>query len=942
MANQDLIVRISGDIGRFQDSLKQVKKQTENMERTLSSVAKISGVAFAGLTASIGLNVREFAKFDNQLRSVKTLLSENSFGAKGLEQGFKEMREEALKLQAQTPSSIEAVNKALFDTVSAGVEASKAVEFVGVASKLAVAGVTDVSIATDGMTSALNAYQFAASEANAVAAKFFTAQKFGKTTIAELSQGFGLVGASASALGVSFDELLASISAATLAGVKTNAAYTGMKAVLAGISKPTKEAQEEAKRLGIQFNAAALRTKGLSKFLQDLTSTAGFTQDSLIQLFGSTEAQNIMFALTGSQAKAFKETLAELGNETKAVGTFNKAFETQNASLANQMALLGKQIQTVAIRIGEVLAPYVAKVTKQLSSLLDVFARNPEMAAFAATALGVSAAVAGLTTAVAAGSLAYIKLNNIIAASEIRLKAQNALMVAQEAITKLSTVSWRTLGSSITFANIQQKAFTVALVAEIALQKAAAVASNLMAVGFRAVGIAFKLALGPIGLITTAVAALVIYFKDDLIKVAQDVSQWFGEMMPKALKFFSASLNGVIAVIKHFVSNAINYLGGYGELLVGIFTLDKSKITGGLSKMKDAVVDVFTKTGEEASKAFNSSLTLEAPDIGKLRAGQNEYDEYKKKKAEEEKKRLAEDNAEKKRANEQYLMELRSGQDEYSEYLKQKKEEEKYRLLEIQNELKEERRALLMEQLEADAEFQAMEQEQKDEFLALNQERLINEIQTERDMRNQALAERLASERKTDQKFIKDKLKFGKTYAEINRILHSETLTGFKTAGQELVQLQRSNNSALKSIGKAFAISDIIMKTAQSAMNIYNGFSTIPIVGPALGVAGAAAAVAFGAEQIGQVKGAAKGGLMTGGIAGVDSIPTMLTPGELVAPERNFDEVVNAVADSRRLADDEGQVTGGVVEHIIGFTDDAFEIIEQRLLERRAIGVGGI
>ena len=45
-----------------------------------------------------------------------------------------------------------------------------------------------------------------------------------------------------------------------------------------------------------------------------------------------------------------------------------------------------------------------------------------------------------------------------------------------------------------------------------------------------------------------------------------------------------------------------------------------------------------------------------------------------------------------------------------------------------------------------------------------------------------------------------------------------------------------------------------------------------------------------------KVTAAADGGLITGGRAGRDSVPALLTPGELVVPQRNFADVVNAVA----------------------------------------------
>lgn len=159
-------------------------------------------------------------------------------------------------------------------------------------------------------------------------------------------------------------------------------------------------------------------------------------------------------------------------------------------------------------------------------------------------------------------------------------------------------------------------------------------------------------------------------------------------------------------------------------------------------------------------------------------------------------------------------------------------------------------------------------------------------------------------------RMIFEQQKFGALYAMINRAMHSSIYQGSKQAFGELAALQESSNSTLKAIGKTAAVANIIIRTAESAMNIYAGFSTIPFIGPALGIAGAAAAIAFGGEQIGKVTAAAQGGLMTGGVPGVDSIPVMAQQGELIAPAQNFEEVVGSVAASR-AAQDSGFMASG-------------------------------
>lgn len=179
---------------------------------------------------------------------------------------------------------------------------------------------------------------------------------------------------------------------------------------------------------------------------------------------------------------------------------------------------------------------------------------------------------------------------------------------------------------------------------------------------------------------------------------------------------------------------------------------------------------------------------------------------------------------------------------------------------------------------------------------------------TELDVYRQIEKEKLQDKVKADNEYLLNQKKFGTAYATIYKMMHSEVYQGTKTAFGELAQLQQSSNSTLKGIGKVAAIANIVIKTAESAMNIYAGFSTIPIIGPALGTAGAAAAIAFGAEQIGKVNAAAQGAVVKGGVPGRDSVPFMLTPGELVTPSENFEEAIGSMRAAR-----EAQKVGGTL-----------------------------
>lgn len=220
---------------------------------------------------------------------------------------------------------------------------------------------------------------------------------------------------------------------------------------------------------------------------------------------------------------------------------------------------------------------------------------------------------------------------------------------------------------------------------------------------------------------------------------------------------------------------------------------------------------------------------------------------------------------------------------------------------------KENRRILNEEILAENEDFQSLSEEQKRQFVQRNQQILETGILNEKTAKERAIQDQTKLDIESKNRFLLDQQKFGVAYAAINQIMHSAIYQGTKTAFGELAALQESSNSTLKGIGKAAAIANIIIRTAESAMNIYAGFSTIPFIGPVLGAAGAAAAVAFGAEQIGKVNSAATGAVVEGGVPGRDSVPFMLMPGELVVPRQNFEDVIG----STRAAREAERFTGG-------------------------------
>jgi hypothetical protein len=198
--------------------------------------------------------------------------------------------------------------------------------------------------------------------------------------------------------------------------------------------------------------------------------------------------------------------------------------------------------------------------------------------------------------------------------------------------------------------------------------------------------------------------------------------------------------------------------------------------------------------------------------------------------------------------------------------------------------------------------FQKLSAAEQKRFIANSQAGLVGQIRTETDIRADAAAEEIAQEIAKDNAELINREKFGSAYAAINRVMHEEIFEQSRNAADSLAEMTNSKNATMKAVGKGAASVQAAMKTAEGAISAYAALAGIPIVGPGLGATAAGLLTAYGLERQREIWGAAKGGLITGGILGVDSVPVMAQHGELIAPPESYEEVVTSVAAQRMAA----------------------------------------
>lgn len=342
---------------RFGTALRSLNINAESvggaLERMGDKVAKVS----AGLAAAVGtVSIKSWMSLEDEVANISTIADYSRISVDQLTEGI-------IKASNETGVVATDIASAAYQAISAAVDTADATDLVTRAAKAAKAGVSDVTTVINGSTSIINGWKLQGEDANRVFDKLLKTQQMGKTSIGELSQTIGQVAGLAPQLNVSIDEVLATVGALTQSGYQTSSVMSGLKGVMSAILKPTSEAQEQAKKLGLEFNSAALQAKGLTGFLADVQEKTKGDADALAKLFGSVEGLSAVMALGGNSADAYNSILVALGDSA---GTLETMFDQRTSSAAQRFAMSLNNLKNAGIELGRSMAPYIQLAADKL------------------------------------------------------------------------------------------------------------------------------------------------------------------------------------------------------------------------------------------------------------------------------------------------------------------------------------------------------------------------------------------------------------------------------------------------------------------------------------------------------------------------------------------------------------------------------------------------
>lgn len=465
----------------------------------------------AAVTAFTTVTGAAFMDYEGDITLARNLMDESVMSFGELDKGVRKLADDYGMTAAAMAKSAEAA-------LSSNVQTAESLEFLNTAARFAVATTSELTEANDRLlvttnvaTSIMNAYKMSVDDMGGVLDELILTQKLAKVTWEDYNAQIGGLVAIGGQWGVSLEEINASLILQTQCGIDSATALTNTKNILTAIVKPSTQASEKAKELGLNFSMSALESKGFANILMDIVKAANKDSEAITQLFGNVRGLTGITVNATDSGKAYAEVMEKLNN---AAGTldqsFNNVTETTNYKFDAAMA----RLKNTLVDCGDAISPLIDAT----ASVIDAFSNIPTPIIVATGAIAALVAAVNIGTKVwaamsAACGTVGLLYTTIATKLGITTAATTANTVANTANATSATAAATGLGATSAAASVASARLGAAsATAGTATASLTAVGAGgvTAGTGLMATGTGASMAMGPILLIIAAIAALVV------------------------------------------------------------------------------------------------------------------------------------------------------------------------------------------------------------------------------------------------------------------------------------------------------------------------------------------------------------------------------------------------------------------------------------------------
>lgn len=406
-------------------------KIDKSLDEALGSSAKKikRGLSAASLAAQavMGYGIKSAASFQTHMANVDTLLDNHSH-LKGYQKAVESTAN-------ATGISLNKAADGLYETISTlgdhGRKTQKIFKTIAIAAKT---GGTSVSDSADMIATAMNGY---GKTSNAAAQKVsdlaFKTVKLGKTTFPELAHSMASLFPLGHSLGVSYEELFATMATATTSFAGNTAeASTQIKGLLTAFIKPSKAMQQFYDK-NHTTGAELIKQKGLAGAIKMVQKEAG--KDGLKDYFKNVRGLTAALGLSGKGMTKYEKYLKEMKHSH---GATYEAMQKKSVSASAKMKVAMNSLKIAATELAEPLLTAFTPIAMKLAVMAQKFASG-----FQKLPKGARVAITGVVSAIALLLPAMVTINKVHKAfSDFHTILQGSKLIgaARGLVTKLGAI----------------------------------------------------------------------------------------------------------------------------------------------------------------------------------------------------------------------------------------------------------------------------------------------------------------------------------------------------------------------------------------------------------------------------------------------------------------------------------------------------------------------